>query len=135
MERTRSGRVESWHDVAPRFAFCWLSGPAAILLRRHCHNRPLSLAGGARDVGLHRGRLDVSRQRSFSLVPPMRYHLRVLLIVLAIGPMVLAGMWFAGGFAINAYRARVDNFATPAIRRNFPAAVRGPHIMPRENRP
>ena len=36
----------------------------------------------------------------------MRYRLRTLLIVLALGPMVLAGAWLLGQKAVNEYRER-----------------------------
>ena len=34
----------------------------------------------------------------------MRYRLRTLLILLALGPVVLAGQWFAGDWALDKYR-------------------------------
>jgi len=36
----------------------------------------------------------------------MRYRLRTLLIVLAVGPPLLAGAWLLGQTAVNEYRER-----------------------------
>jgi hypothetical protein len=64
----------------------------------------------------------------------MRYRLRTLLIVLAVGPVALAGAWFAGQEAIREYRARLDN-RVPVIPSDAPAPIRGRHVIPSEHRP
>jgi hypothetical protein len=57
----------------------------------------------------------------------MQYRLRTLLILLAVGPMVLAGAWLIFGATITAwFKPKDDNYpqTTPGLKDTRPKGVR-----------
>ena len=69
----------------------------------------------------------------------MRYRLRTLLIVLALGPVVIWGGWLAYEAAVShLIRALIGPIeiepVPPKIPIGSPAETRGPHVLPPEVR-